>query len=162
MRKSLKQVKTELVNRPPAEEENPAPTPGPGSTPPPLSPSGNPINPETGREITRESVRCMLKAPFGIMRGFAYFNGVNGEKLRIPPILEEEIIDSGFQVCLDFGVAKFNRWVNLMQFGLMYGGCLVGAGSELIKAIKSKKIVEAKKDDSEEVGQVATSPDTED
>lgn len=122
----LSKVKKDLLS-----ETEPPPKP-PGESPTP--------SPDPPREISREAVANMLKLPFSVGRLMTRYEG-----FQINPLLEKDIIDSGYQVCKDFGIELYGKWVNLIFFGGMYGASVFGAFVGYSAWIKSKGIPKIEK-----------------
>ena len=99
----------------------------------PLEKRGRPKGAKS-RTVTKEGIRNILKMPFTLGYASTGFSG-----FQMSPLIEDEIVEAGYQVYLDFGFDVYSKWLNLITFILLYGGSLLVAVKGYKEYAKTKQ-----------------------
>jgi hypothetical protein len=129
-KKTLDQIREDVKKIIPPEPEPKLET---GITSEPEPKRGRPTG-SGNKKFTRETIKNLLKTPFTIAKGVTSYEG-----FQITPLIEDEIVDAGYQVYLDFGFEIYSKWLNLVTFCVLYGGVLVTTSLGYMNYAKLKR-----------------------
>jgi len=88
-------------------------------------------------KVTKELVKSALTTPFTVCRALSGYEG-----FVISDLVIDDLVDSGYQIYLDFGLEVYSKWVNATTFSLMYGACFFGAFNGYMEEKKKQKKLE--------------------